>query len=303
MNRLFGLILLALAFLAPVPADAACSGGACFWIGGAGTVDGTSDNGKWSLTSGGASCACVPAVGDTVTFDASSGTGTITINMGGALWTVAAFTGSAAASITWDFATNSNSLTMTTGSMALTGASSKTLTMGSGTFTISGQGNWDTSGAGTTITPGTSTIAFTGTGSANSFRRFFGGGKTYANLNIGANSASAVGIVSTSNTFSTITIVAPNNVWFEATQTVTTFNTITGTASNVVMIGNGSSQTSGRGTISTANNWTCAFCTVWNMTVSGGGTFTANNSFGWNNTGSITVNGPSGGGGGRIIGG
>ena len=38
MNKLLGLFLLALAFLAPVSAEAACSGGTCFWIGSTGRL-------------------------------------------------------------------------------------------------------------------------------------------------------------------------------------------------------------------------------------------------------------------------
>jgi hypothetical protein len=34
MKKLFGLFLLAFAFLTPVGAEAACSGGNCFWTGG-----------------------------------------------------------------------------------------------------------------------------------------------------------------------------------------------------------------------------------------------------------------------------
>lgn len=49
-----------------------------YWVGGAGTWNNSSTT-NWSATSGGASGASVPGTGDTVVFNASSGTGTVTI--------------------------------------------------------------------------------------------------------------------------------------------------------------------------------------------------------------------------------
>src|SRR6266571_1450155 len=56
-------------------ASAACTGGNCFWIAGAGNFSSTA---HWATSSGGASCTCTPGATDTVTFDASSGAGTAT---------------------------------------------------------------------------------------------------------------------------------------------------------------------------------------------------------------------------------
>lgn len=310
MNKLFGLFLLALAFIVPpTAANAACSGGACFWIGGTGTVDGTLDNGKWATTSGGASCACVPSTTDSVTFDGSSGTGTVTINMGGALWTVSSFTMSLASGLTIDFATNSNSLTVTgTGGFAASGASTKTLNLGSGTFSLSVANNsvaWDTSGSGLTLNAGTSTIAFTGTFTNNNgFRRFFGGGKTYATLSV-SGGGMPVGLVNASNTFGAVVLNAPARLYISpsTTQTITTLTAPGTSASNSVFITNDAVDSGNRGTISSANNFTCNFCALSMVSFTGAGTFSATNSYGQNTTG-ITISGPSGGGGGgRIIGG
>jgi hypothetical protein len=52
-----------------------------FWVGGTGTWDG-SNTANWSATSGGASGASVPALGDTINFDANSGSGTCTTGTG-----------------------------------------------------------------------------------------------------------------------------------------------------------------------------------------------------------------------------
>ena len=50
-----------------------------FWVGGTGTWD-AADTTHWSATSGGGGSASVPGTSDAVTFDASSGGGTVTVN-------------------------------------------------------------------------------------------------------------------------------------------------------------------------------------------------------------------------------
>src|SRR5688572_1536024 len=49
-----------------------------FWVGGTGTAD-LADTTHWAATSGGAGGQSVPGSADTVTFDGSSGSGTVTI--------------------------------------------------------------------------------------------------------------------------------------------------------------------------------------------------------------------------------
>lgn len=60
-----------------------------FWVGGTGTWDGSTTT-NWSLTSGGAGGAGVPTIADTATFNASSGTGTVTISSGATCLTLSA---------------------------------------------------------------------------------------------------------------------------------------------------------------------------------------------------------------------
>jgi hypothetical protein len=295
MNKLFGLFLLALAFLAPASANAACAGNQCFWIGGTGTVDGTLDNGHWSLTTGGASCACVPATTDNVNFDASSAGGTVTINMAGANWTVASLTASGFTG-TLQFATNSNGLT-TPGSV-IANSGSATFTMGSGTFTLSGASSfWNVSGASVTVTAGTSTVAFTAT-TGTGFRRLsVGTGKTLNNVTFAANPNNLTSFTS-SGTITTLTIAAPQILNFPggSTVTVTNFTDITGTSSTPVLFSPGD-ITAGKAIISSANNWTCTWCGFTNMQFQGGGTFTGNSSLNFGNNSGITINVPSAGGG------
>ena len=305
MKKLFGLALLALAFLAPLPAEAACSGGTCFWIGGTGTIDGTSDNGHWATSSGGASCSCVPNnTTDNLTFDGSSSTGTVTVSMPGGTLTAGQITASNFNG-TLDFATSNNNVVLSSATPFTSNSSvTRTLNMGSGTWTLSSNtAVWNIStGTNLTLNAGSSTIAFTGSNAAN--RTFSGGGKTY---NIVTVSAIGNGIgqftVNQANTFATLTISAPNRVSLtNATQTVTTLTNVSGSSSQQVLFqGN---LGFGNGVISSANNWTCTYCALAAMTFSGGGAFTATNSFDLGGNSGITITSPSGGSsGGRIIGG
>src|SRR6185437_4318435 len=68
--------LIALFFLAFTTGANAASR---FWVGGTGTWDNATTT-HWSASTGGAGGASVPAATDTVTFDGSSGGGTVTVN-------------------------------------------------------------------------------------------------------------------------------------------------------------------------------------------------------------------------------
>lgn len=125
-----------------------------FWVGGTGTWD-ASDTTHWSTSSGGAGGAAVPTSADTVTLDASSGGGTITVNTSFTITslTMGAFTG------TLDFATNNNSPTMQ--SFNASGTGTRTLNMGSGTWSITGTSGtvWNISTAtNMTMNQGTGTV-------------------------------------------------------------------------------------------------------------------------------------------------
>lgn len=125
-----------------------------FWVGGTGTWD-ASDTTHWSGTSGGAGGQSVPGSGDTVTLDAASGGGTVTVatDFNVTSITMGAFTG------TLDFSANNNSPTMQT--FSGTGTGVRTLNMGSGT--------WNITGNGTTIwnTATTTNLTLTGSGIVN----------------------------------------------------------------------------------------------------------------------------------------
>lgn len=299
MNKLFGLFLLALAFLAPSSAEAASR----FWVGGTGTWD-AADTTHWSGSSGGAGGSSVPGAADTVTFDGASGGGTVTVNFGGTITilqlTFGAFTG------TLDFATNNNSITLTAtnGGVDGSGTGTRTLNMGSGTWTLShNSAFWNFfTVTNFTFNANSSTIAFTGTGGTQA-KRFIGSGKTFSTITV-AGGPSGFSIDGT-NTIGTLTVAGPNRILFprSTTTTITTLTNVSGTASNPVLFETNDPVT-GVATISSANNFTGDFLGLQGMTFTGGGTFTANNSFNFGNNTGITINAPSGGGGGgRIIGG
>lgn len=312
MNKLFGLFLLALACLAPGTADAA----SCFWVGGSATWDTTNTGGggaggiKWASATGGASpCAGggtggSPSSGDDVTFDGSSGGGTVTVNFGGPITIIALTAGSYTGTL--DFATNNNSITLTgTGGVNVSGAGTKTLNMGSGTWTLSNnQAFWNCSTcANLTLNAGTSTLAFTATGGTTA-RRFTAGGKTFATVTV-ASSTSPFQI-NNSATIGTLTI-APGNTIQPGTNsvvTVTTLSNIAGSSSLQTLFAATDAIASFSSFVIT-NNWTCDWCGFSATAFSGAGSKTATNSLDFKGNSGITITAPSagGGGGGRIIGG
>jgi len=126
-----------------------------FWVGGTGTWD-ASDTTHWAATSGGAGGVSVPGSGDTVTFDGSSGGGTVTVGYDPSVISITggAFTG------TLDFATSNP--TMQTFSFSGTGT--RTLNYGSGNWTITGNNAtvWTTqTTTNMTTVVGTATINLT----------------------------------------------------------------------------------------------------------------------------------------------
>lgn len=100
-----------------------------FWVGGTGTWD-AADTTHWAATSGGAGGQSVPGSADTVTFDGSSGGGTITLGYDPTVIsiTMGAFTG------TFDASTFSPTMNTFSG----TGTGTRTIDMGSGTWTLKG---------------------------------------------------------------------------------------------------------------------------------------------------------------------
>jgi len=141
-----------------------------YWVGGAGDWD-VSTTTHWSDSSGGAGGQSVPGSSDTAIFDAASGGGTVTpnYNLSVVSITMGAFTG------TLDFSANNNSPTLAT--FSCNGTGTRTLKMGTGTFTLTGVSDVWIMNTVTNLTldAGQSTIKVVGTVG------LYGGKTIYAN--------------------------------------------------------------------------------------------------------------------------
>lgn len=308
MNKLFGLFLLALAFLAPNAAYAVN----CFWVGGTGTWD-NSSTAHWAPTSGGGATGCqttnaVPASGDAVTFDASSGTGTITVAATfNASNTIASLTmGALTGGSILDFATNDPNITIT-GTFSNNGSGTRRLDMGDGTWTVSANsGNvWLQNGAtNLTFNANASTINFSGASSTTAKTTTLGA-FTYNIVTFGASAGGYT--MGGASIIATWNITAPTaiNLAASTTQRMTNAVAVTGSSGSQV-----SFQSSTFGTTATLQldaASTCSWCAFRDVTTTTS-SMTATNSFdlGRNTLsggGSISAPSGGGGGGGRIIGG
>jgi hypothetical protein len=264
-----------------------------FWVGGTGTWD-SSTTTHWAASTGGAGGQSVPGSGDTVTFDGSSGGGTVTVNFGGLITiqslTCGAFTG------TLDFSANNNSITLTAAAgFSGSGSGARTINLGNGTWTLSAAGaTWAmTTVTGLTFAANSSTIAFTGT--LNNVLAFNGGGLTYNIVTFDSPSilASRRLVFTGSNTFASLVISPGNGVVLPnaATQTVTSLS-ITGSATlpNTLQ----SSAQGSQATISVASGSVSMPWIVFMqyMTFTGGATFTAPNSYDFSSNVGVTITQP-----------
>lgn len=108
---------------------------------------------------------------------------------------------------TFDAASYNVTMSAASGGFASQGSAIRTLTLGSGTWTLSGTGGWNISGANLTVT-GTGTISLT----SASAKTFAGGGiQTYPTINQGGTGTLTV---SGSNKFANITNTAIGSVLF-----------------------------------------------------------------------------------------
>lgn len=191
-----------------------------FWVGGTGNWDAVTTT-HWSASSGGAGGASVPGASDTVTFDASSGGGTVTITADHSVTSVTggAFTG------TLNYGTG-RSLTYQTFNFSGTGT--RSLTLGNSTITITGSNGWNIqTTTNLTFSGASSTITFTGS--------FMGtlqfGSLTYGTLNFtGAGDVIPANINCT--TFNrTGTAVKTCSITFSGANTITGTLTLAGNSS------------------------------------------------------------------------
>lgn len=210
----------------------------------------------------------VPAGNDTLTF---SGRATQTITTNGVSWQGSIAIATAGSTVTLaDALAIANNLTLTSGvfdavtynvtaaTCSISGSLSRTLNMGSGTWTLTSTGTvWNAQTiTNLTFNKGTANIVLSNTGTGS--RTFSGGGRTYNKLTIGGATGTSTLTFVGGNTFSELastktvahTIVFPSG----STQTVGAW-TITGTAGNVVTLQSSSTSSytlnkTGGGTVS-----------------------------------------------------
>lgn len=134
---------------------------------------------------------------------------------------------------------NANNYNVTTPTLRAIVSGTRTLNMGSGTWTLTGTADvWYTNQtAGLTINSSTSTIVCTNTTTTQ--RRFRGGGFTYNNITIGGTTGTSTFCFIGSNIFNTLscTKTVAHTIQFQAstTNTFTGFN-VNGTVGNVVTL-------------------------------------------------------------------
>lgn len=267
-----------------------------FWVGGTGTWDASSTT-HWAASSGGASGASVPGSADTVTFDANSGGGTVTVATDVTVQSITcgAFTG------TLDFSANNNNVTLSAApGFSGSGSGTRTINLGNGTWTFTSTASasnvlWTmVTTTNLTFNANSSVLDFTGVGSTAGQRQFQGGGLTYATVRVGAQGNGASFQLGQVNTFANLTVTGPNILELNSNQTVTTL-AINGTASGPVLVRTASDGVAR--TISVASNApTINYAALRDITGAGGASFVANNSFDLGHNSGITINAPSGGG-------
>ena len=144
---------------------------------------------------------------------------------------------------------NANNFNVSTGLFVSTGTSTRTLTMGSGTWTLSSTGTvWNAATTNLTVNANTSTIVLSDTSATA--RTFSGAGKTYNNLTIGGATGTSTLTITGTNTFGTIasTKTVAHTITFPNVTTTVSNWAITGTVGNVVTL----TRTGGSGTFTLA---------------------------------------------------
>lgn len=180
-----------------------------------------------------------------------------------------------------------NGQNVSLGSFAL-GSGAKTLTLGSGTWTVVGSGtawNANTNVTNLTVSASTGTINMT----SASAKTFAGGAKTWPTLNQGGTGALTI---QQSNTFTNITnTVQPATITLTSgtTQTVTSFG-VSGTAGNLITLN--SSTAGSRATLSDSSGTnSVSYTSIKDINATGGsiwdapttaGNVDAGNNLGWN---------------------
>lgn len=271
-----------------------------------GSVNGrwdTTNTNNWVTTTGGTNYGqTVPSSADSVTLDASSGGGTVTVNATISITTLTMgqFGG------TLDFSANNNNITLS-GVMSITGTGTRTLNMGNGNWTLSAvSGNFVdfTVITGLTFNANSSNMIFSGLMSATN-NIILGTGLTYNTLTFNAQSTK-FGFQLFNGAGTTITsmvINAPNTLLFLTGVTLIINGMSTSGASLANPIYLGSTNAAATATISRATGTTTLdYCVCRLLAATGGATFNATNSIDLGRNTGLTFTTPSAGGNIAVIG-
>jgi hypothetical protein len=269
-----------------------------FWVGGTGTWD-AADTTHWAATTGGAGGQSVPGTGDTVTFDGSSGGGTVTVNANHSISSLitGAFTG------TIDFSANNNSINIgTVTATALgwsdNGTGAHTINMGNGTWTLDSTSTYlNVPLAGSlTLNANSSLVTVIG----HQGPRTLQWGKTLNNVTL-PGGAGFEYTLNSAEFCNVLTIGAPCTVTFTSTITYTyttlTLNSSSSTAAIILR-----SPAAGQATLAVTNAPSCSWGIFEGLNFSSGA-LTATNSINMGNNTGATITGPSTGGTSGVIGG
>ena len=163
---------------------------------------------------------------------------TITIdNLTGTVQLADAFNSSASLTLT-SGTFNANGFNVTASTFNGSGTSTRTLTMGSGTWTLSGTGTVWNLATTTNLTFNKNTANIVLSDTSTTARTFAGGGLTYNNLTIGGATGTSTLTITGANTFNTLasTKTVAHTITFPNSTTTVSNWTATGTVGNVVTL-------------------------------------------------------------------
>lgn len=279
LHNLFGLALLALAFLAPVSADAANR----VWVGGTGNF---SDTAHWSLTSGGAGGQTVPGSGDAVIVDnnaAGLNGGTLTVDQTVNVQSISLGT----ANGTINFGSNNVAVSSF---VSFSGSGTRTINMGSGTWTLTTSGGgtiWDVTTT-TSLVPTFQNAALVFTGATAAVRTFVGGAQTYGSLTVADNSSKNLFAISGANTFASVTIGSGTLLQVPQAATTTISGALAMNGTSSAQSGLITSNTANIATVSVGSASTITWAGIYGITRAGAGTLDATCSFDMGRNSSFT---------------
>ncbi len=273
-----------------------------FWVGGTDTWDATAGS-KWSTTSGGAGGAAIPGSGDIAIFDTGSGTVTVAASIGGTntVQHIRNTGGANSFTGTLNFATNSP--TISTGSFVFTAAGSPII-VGGGTMTVTGDLGFDVTGANASSNFTAMNIIMAPAAVGNPYI-FVGAGRSYGSLTRANGTNGTVVNITGANTFGTLTIGSGRtNPVVNVTQTITSALNLSGSSTGLASVESSSTNSSLVATFAISGAAvTASWAAIKNIAFTGG-TVSGTAIFDIGGNTNVTASAPpTGGSGGKIIGG